>query len=135
MAKNALSKMTWGDLLPDRKVAGGEGVLYVDKALVAGATETEGYVALSLNERTIDQDVELLHHLKQFGVSFDFLPCEARIAPDVVAQFLLDAVNEGAGTFELQQGITARKGDRRLVVGDDLHQLVESALFPTLEIP
>ncbi len=122
-------------LLPDGKLAGGKGALDIDEALVAGAAEAEADVAFGLNKGSLDEDVKFTDHIEQDGVGHDFLPCVARVAPDVVTQFRLDAVDEGAGAFGLLQGITAREGDWRLVVGDDLHQLVECALFPTLEIP
>ena len=47
----------------------------------------------------------------------------------------LDSGHEGAGADGLLQGVTATQCDRSFVVGDDLHQLVEGALFPTLRIP
>lgn len=121
--------------MPEGEVVGGEGALDVDEALVVASAEAEGDVALSLDKRAIDEDVEFADDVEQDGVFLDFLPSEAGEAPHVIAQFCLDAVDEGAGAVGLQQGITATQGDRCLVIGDDLHQFVKGALFPTLEIP
>ena len=122
-------------LLPEGEDAGVEGALDVDEALVAAAAETEGDVALGHLEGTVNEDVKFLYHLEEFGVIHDFFPGVARVAPDVVAQFVLDATDEGAGTLRLLQGVSAREGDGGFVIGYDLHQFVEGTFFPTLRIP
>ena len=116
-------------------MAGGEGALDVDEALVAAAAKAKGYVALGLDEGAVNEDVELADDVEQDGVLLYFFPSVAREAPYVVAQLMLDAVDKGTGAVGLLQGIAAAQGDGRLVVGDDLHQFVKSALFPTLEVP
>ena len=120
---------------PEGEVAGGEGALDVDEALVATAAETKGDVALGLDEGAVDEDIELAHDVEQDGVFFYFFPSVAGKAPDVVAQLLLDAVDERTGAVGLLQGIPATQCDGGLVIGDDLHQFVEGAFFPTLRIP
>ncbi len=115
--------------------AGGEGALDVDEALIAGAAETEGDVTLRLDERAVNQDIELAHDVEQDGVFFYLLPSITCETPHVVAQFGLDAMDERSGAVGLLQGVAAREGDGGFVIGDDLHQFVEGALFPTLRIP
>jgi len=114
-------------LLPGGEAAGGEGGLDVDEAL--------GDVTLGLDEWALDHNVCLADGVKEVGVDHDFFPGIAGVAPDVVAQFLLDAVDEGARALGLLQGVTTAKGDRGFVIGDDLHQFVEGAFFPTPGIP
>ena len=48
---------------------------------------------------------------------------------------MLDTVDESAGADGLLQGVTTAQGDRSFVIGDDLHQFIEGAVFPTLEVP
>ena len=122
-------------LLPGGEVAGGEGGLDVDEALVAGAAEAEADVALLLDEGAVNEDVELADDVEQRWVLLYFFPCVAGVTPDVVAQLLLDAVDEGADALGLLQGVSATEGDGGLVIGDDAHELVEGALFPTPWIP
>ena len=142
MIANGLVSPLWGLLVhyggrwgPQGEVAGGEGALDVDEALVVAAAEAQGDVALGLDEGAVDEDVEFADDVEQFGVFLYFLPGEAGETPHVVAQLSLDAVDEGACAFGLQQGIAAAQGDRSLVIGNDLHQFVKGALFPTLEVP
>ena len=122
-------------LLPEGEGAGGEGALDVDEALVVAAAETEGYVTLGLDEWAIDKDVEFTDNIKKVGICHDLLPCVSSKAPDVVSEFLLDAVDECTSAFGLLQGVTARERDRSLVIGDDLHQFVECALLAAIKIP
>lgn len=122
-------------LLPGGEAAGGEGGLDVDEALVAAAAKAQGDVTLSHQEGAVHEDVEFADDIKQGGILFYFFPSVAGIAPDVVAQFLLDAVDEGARALGLLQGVTTAEGDRGFVIGDDLHQFVEGAFFPTPGIP
>lgn len=110
-------------------------MLDVDEALVVAAAEAQGDVALGLDKGAVDEDVELSHDVEQFGVFLDFFPGVAGKAPHVVAQFTLDSVNQGAGAVGLLQGVAAAQGDGGLVIGDDLHQFIKVALFPTLEVP
>ena len=90
-------------LLPQGELTRSQGAGNVDEALVGAAAETEADVALSLNEGTINKDIQFLHNRQQFGVLFYFLPSVAREAPHIITQFLLDAVDEGAGAFGLLQ--------------------------------
>ena len=106
--------------LPQDEIARGEGAGNVDEALVAAAAESQADVALGLDEGSIDEDIQLLHDSQQFGVFLYFFPGVAREAPHVVAQFPLDAVDEGSGAFGLLQGVTAAQSDGGLVVGDDI---------------
>lgn len=122
-------------LLPKGNGAGGEGALDVDKTLVAAAVEAEGDVALGLDEGTVNEDVEFAYHVHEDRVFLYLFPSVAGEAPYVIAKFLLDAVDEGASAIGLLQGVASAQGDRRLVVGDNLHQFIEGAFFPTLEVP
>ena len=122
-------------LRPQGELACGEGALDVNEALVAAAAETEGDVTLGLQERAVNEDVELSNDIEQCRVLLNLLPGEAGIAPHVVTQILLDAVDEGTGAVGLQQGVAATQGDGSLIIGDDLHQFIKGTLFPTLEIP
>ena len=124
-----------GLLLPEGDLAGSKGALNVDKALVAGTAETEGDVALVLDKGAVNEDVKLTYDIEQGGVGHDFIPSIAGITPHVITQFLLDTVNQGACAVGLQQGVSATQGDRGLVIGDDPHQFVEGAFFPTFEVP
>lgn len=121
--------------LPQGEGACGEGALDIDETLVAAAAKTQGGVALGLDEGALDQHVELSHDVAQAFITHHLLPGVARVAPDIVAQFLLDAVDEGAGAVGLLKGVAAAEGDRCLIIGYDLHQLVKGALFPTPKIP
>ena len=121
--------------LPEGKGAGGKGALDVDETLVAAAVEAEGDVALGLDEGAVDKDVQLAYHIHEDRVLLYFFPSVASEAPDIVAQFLLDAVDECTGAVGLLQGVAAAQGDGSLVVGDDFHELIEGALFPTLRVP
>ena len=116
-------------------MAGGEGGLDVDEALVAAAAKAQGGGTLCHQEGALDEDVEFADDIKQSGILFYSFPSVAGVAPDVVAQFLLDAVDEGPGAVGLQQGGAATQGDGSLIIGDDLHQFVEGAFFPTPGIP
>jgi len=135
MAKQAPSPMMQGELLPEGEVAGGEGGLNVDEALVAAAAETEGDITLGLDEGTVNKNVKFLNDFQQFGIDDNFIPSVTRVTPDVVTQLLLDAVYESACAIGLLQGVAAREGDGGLVIGNHLHQLVKSTLFPTPWIP
>ena len=121
--------------LPEGEGPSGKGALDIDEALVAAATKAQADISLGLDERTVNEDVEFADDVKQSGVLFYFFPRIARETPDVVAQLLLDAADEGAGAIRLLQGVSTAQGNGRLVVGDDLHQFVEGALFPTLRVP
>ena len=112
-----------------------EGALNVDEALVVAATETEGDIALRLNEGAVDEDIEFLHDRQQLGVFLYFFPGVTGEAPDVVTQLLLDAMDEGTRAVGLLQRVASAQGDGRLIIGDHLHQLVEGAFFPTPRIP
>ena len=122
-------------LSPKGEGAGGEGRLDVDEALVAAAAEAEGDVALCHLEGAVNEDVKLADHIQQLGFMDDFFPGVAGVAPDLVAQFCLDAVDEGTSAVGLLQGVTAAEGDGSLVIGDDLHQLVKRAFLPTQGVP
>ena len=116
-------------------MARGKGAGNIDKALVAAPAETQADVTLGLDERTVNEDVEFADDVKQDRILFYFFPHIARKAPDVVAQLLLDAVDEGTGAICLLQGVATTQGNGRLVVGDDLHQFVKGAFFPTPRVP
>lgn len=132
----ALKKVSFlPSLLPQGELTRGKGAGNVDEALVGAAAETEADVALSLNEGAVNKDIQFLHDRQQLGILFYFLPGVAREAPHVIAQFLLDAVDEGAGAFGLLQGVSAAQRDGGLVIGNDLHQFVEGALLAALEVP
>ena len=122
-------------LVPQGNSSSGEGAGDVDETLVAATTKAQGDVAFSLDKWTLDKDIKFLHDIEQGCIGDNFLPSVAGVAPHVVTQFLLDAVDERACALGLLQGITATQGDGRLVIGNDLHQLIKSALFPTLEVP
>ena len=121
--------------MPQGEVAGGEGALNVDEALVAATTETEADVTFGLDEGAVNKDVKLSHGVEQYGGFLYLFPCVASETPHVVAQFLLDAVDEGASALGLLQGVASAQGDGSLVIGDDLHQFVKGAFFPTLRVP
>ena len=116
-------------------IGAGEGALDVDEALVAAAAEAQADVALGLDKGAIDKAIEFADDIEQCRIADNLLPSVTGVAPDVVPQFLLDAVNEGTGALGLQQGVTAAEGDGSLVIGDDLHQFIEGTVFPTLEVP
>ena len=133
---SAFSTLTQSQgLLPQGEAAGGEGSPDINHALVAAAAKTKGNVAMGLPEGTVNEDIDLSDDIKQCGIMFYFLPCIAGVTPDVVAQFLLDAVDEGTGAVGLLQRVAAAQRDRSLVIGDDLHQFIKGPFFPTLEIP
>jgi hypothetical protein len=44
-------------------------------------------------------------------------------------------VDESACAVGLLQGIPATEGYGGLIIGNDLHQFVKGAFFPTLEVP
>ena len=120
---------------PQGNCASGEGAGDVDEALVAAAAKVQGDVALCLDKWPLDKDIKLSHDIKQGPIGNNFLPRVASVAPHVVTQFLLDAMDERTRALGLLQGVTATQGDWRLIIGDDLHQFVKGAFFPTLEIP
>ena len=122
-------------LLPKGDVAGGEGALDVDKTLVAAAVEAQGDVALGLDKGTVNEDVEFAYHVHEDRVFLYLFASVAGEAPYVIAKFLLDAVDECTGAVGLLQGVASAQGDRRFIIGNNLHQFVKGAFFPTLEVP
>lgn len=120
---------------PQGNCAGGKGALDIDEALVAAAAKVQGGVALSLDKWPLDKDIKLSHDIEQGPIGDNFFPSVAGVAPHVVTQFLLDAVDERTRALGLLQGVTATQGDWCLIIDDDLHQFIKGAFFPTLEIP
>ena len=120
---------------PQGNCASGEGAGDVDEALVAAAAKVQGDIAFCLNKRPLDKDIKLSHDIKQGPIGNNFLPRVTSVAPHVVTQFLLDAVDKFTRALRLLQGVTPTQGNWRLVIGNDLHQFVKCALFPTLEVP
>jgi len=120
---------------PQGNCASGEGAGDIDEALVAAAAKVQGNIAFCLNKRPFNKDIKLSHDIKQSCIGDDFLPGVTSVAPHVVTQLLLDAVDKFTRALRLLQGVTATQGDWRLIIGDDLHQFVKGAFLPTLEIP
>lgn len=122
-------------LRPQDDITCGKGALHIDEALIAAAAEAEADVTLGLQERAVNENIEFTDNIEQGRIFHDLLPGVSGVAPYVVAEFLLDAVDERSGSFGLQQGVSSAERHWSLVVGNDLHELIHSALFPTLEIP
>ena len=120
---------------PQSNCAGGEGAGDVDEALVAAAAKAEADVALGLDKWSLDKDIKLTHNIKQGDIGNNFLPSVASVTPHIITKFLLDAVDERTRALGLLKRISSTQGNRCLIIGDDLHQLVKGAFFPTLEVP
>lgn len=116
-------------------MARGKGAGNIDETLVAAPAETQADVTLGLDEGAVNKDIQFLHDRQQLWVFFYFFPSVAGKAPDVVAQFLFDAVDEGSGAVGLLKRVPTAECYGGLVIGDDLHQFVKGTFLAALEIP
>ena len=121
--------------LPKGNLTRRQRTLDVDEALIAATPESQADVTLGHHKGAVNEDIQFTDHIEQGGVLFYLLPGVTREAPDVIVQFLLDAVDERSCSLGLKQGVSAAEGDGRLVISNDPHQLVEGALFPTPKVP
>ena len=113
-----------------------DGGLHVDDTLVATATEHQRVIALALDERSIDEDVNLIQELPLSRHVDECLKREARIAPDIFISTLMDGSRQLSKALRLVHRITSREGDVGIGVGlDDAHDIIRRHRMTTLKVP
>ena len=122
-------------IVPLHYLSLGEGGLDINQALVVTATEAQLGVALIHDEGTVDKYVELPHGTHEVGFLLYLFPGVACIAPHIVAQLALDAVDEMSQRYSLRQRVTAGERHRSLVIGYHLHEFIECTFLATILAP
>ena len=108
----------------------------VQDALVAGAAETQRFIAFGLDKRAVYQHVNLLKKCPLARVVHQRFERKARIAPDILVCPCLDSACQLGKSFRLIHRIAARKGDIGIGVGlDDAHNVVGRHAVSALKVP
>jgi hypothetical protein len=108
----------------------------MDYALIRAAAEMEFRVAKFLNERTVDQCIDIREKLAQALVRNNLFICKSCIAPDVLAGLLLDAACEFSKRFNLVERIASRECDiGKLICLHNLQKFIDGNFPAAIEIP
>lgn len=86
-------------------------MVQADDTLVAAASEVEVGGVERLDERPVDQGVDIGQQRGQGGGGLDFFKRVAGVAPHVEPGLLFDAAQQGQEFFRMAEGVASRESD------------------------
>lgn len=102
----------------------------IHNTLVFTASKAELDVALSQDERTFHQHVNLLEQRQEAWFLNDLFPSVTCVAPDISVLFLLDALGEMSDGVRVKERVSARERDGKIIVGNDSEQVIFAHVAP-----
>ena len=113
-----------------------EAFFHINEALVAATAIEEVGILQLLNERTIDQHVDLFEESALLRFAKEGFEREAREAPNGLMAACMDGACQLSESFGLIHRVASTEGDISKWVGeDDVHDFIGRHQFALVEIP